>query len=153
MNMQKQVTLKPDESQRVSFLASPATEGNYTVKLDGLVGLFTCISPPIQALLTDLVLANPNNIDEPGNGIYVKAENVVPDGGTFFVATRVVKPYSTIYGTSDDRQLHSNMFLYTRVTIREGYEDWMYIEASVYDKRGGVLLLRKIWYPSDVIVI
>lgn len=43
--MQKQVTLNPGQNQRVYFLVSPAAEGNYTVKLNGLAGGFV-VRPP-----------------------------------------------------------------------------------------------------------
>lgn len=58
-DMQKQVTLNPGESQEVSFTIIPHTEGEYTIQLNGLTGLFNASVPAAEFEVSDLSIIPP----------------------------------------------------------------------------------------------
>lgn len=78
--MQKQVTLDPEQSQRVSFLIAPTAKGDYSVQLDGLAGEFSVLE------LASLI------------GQVVDADTALPIGGVA-VTLNAHETTTNIYGS------------------------------------------------------
>jgi len=83
--MQKQITLNPGQSQRISFVVAPSAVGAYYVTLDGLTGSFESIQDPgvwtpgivvdsITVTPTTLYLGNSITID-----VYITYPSPKPD--------------------------------------------------------------------------
>jgi hypothetical protein len=82
--MQKQITLNPGESQRVSFLVAPAELGVYDVYLGGLVGSFEAIAAPTEwteGVIIQSVSVSPSTAylgQEVSIGIYIRYLDPLP---------------------------------------------------------------------------
>jgi len=78
--------------------------------------------------------------------------NVNPQGATFYVVTRIVRPSGEEYGT--DRAISlapgNEEPTMAKLGMDGGNTELAYIKLWIYTKQGGTLVYSRVWWPDEL---
>lgn len=85
----------------------------------------------------------------PATAVWVQTGEVIPNRGSFYCKSTVVKTDGTSYTKTTTRQLTSNAAQFVGIGLpRLNME---YYNLEIRDKEGGITLYNRNWYPDDIV--